>query len=93
MGQAEAAADQAAAGKNVLNLFRGGACGHVKILGDLAEYEISNAATNQECLKTGVLQFPNHINGVWAKLPEPDPVFGLGYGEKIINIVLRAVTG
>jgi hypothetical protein len=50
MGQAESPADQPTAGKYLLDLFRCGAGSHVKILGDLSQQEITNAATDDKRL-------------------------------------------
>jgi hypothetical protein len=67
MRQAKAAADQAAAGKDFLHLFRRSTRSHVEILWDFSEQQIADAAADQECLEPGVLQVPNDIDGMRAE--------------------------
>jgi hypothetical protein len=93
VGQAKSPADQAASWKNVLHFFRRSAGGHVKILGDFSEQQITNAAAHQKCFVTCILQVANDFGRVPAEFFQPDAMFGLGNGDKIINIVLRAETG
>jgi hypothetical protein len=93
MGKAESPPDQPAAWKNVLDFFGRSAGGHIEILGDFSEQQVANAAAHQKCFVTRILQVADNFGRVPAKFFQPNAMFGLGNGDKIINIVLRAVTG
>jgi hypothetical protein len=93
MGQAKPAADQAAARKDILNLLGSSARGHVKILGHFPEQQVANASADKKCFEACILQVTNDFNRVRAEFSQPNSVLGLGNGEIIINIGLRAVTG
>ena len=68
MRQAEPAANQPAARKDILNFLGRGTGGHVEILGNLAQQQISNAAAYDKSLKTGFLQFAHNMGRVRAKV-------------------------
>ena len=87
--QAKAAADQAAARKHFLDLFRGGAGGHVEVLGRLAQKQVPHAAANDIRFVAGVLEFLDDLAGVRAKLFEPDAVLSLCDGDVFFDVGLR----
>jgi hypothetical protein len=89
MSQAESPADQAAAGENLLYLLRRRAGGNVEILRHLAQQQVANTAADDKSLEAGVLQFTNDIGGVRTELLQPDPVLGLGDGDKLVDGGLR----
>ena len=66
--QAEAAADQAAVAEQALDLLRGGAGGHVEILGRAADQQVAHSATHQECAETCFAQSIQHAQGIRAHL-------------------------
>ena len=68
MCQAESAADQTAARKDILNLFGRGAGGHVEILGNLAQQQITNTTADNKSFKSSFLQFTYDIGRVWAEV-------------------------
>jgi len=93
VGQSETAADQAAAWKHVLDLLGGRTGGYIEVLGRLTEQQVAHTAADNEGLETGLLQAANNIRCMRAKLLEPYPVLGLGYGIEVFNDDLRFVTG
>ncbi len=68
VGQAESTADQPATRKDILNLFRRGACSHVEILWNFTQQQIPNAATDYKSLETSFLQFAYYIGRVRAEV-------------------------
>jgi len=68
VGQAKPAADQPAAWKNVLDLFGRGAGGHVEVLGNFTQQQISNAAAHDKSLEARFLQFADDFACVRAKV-------------------------
>jgi len=93
VGKPEAAADQAAAWKNVLDFLGRRTGGDIKVLGRLAQQQVAHTAADDERFETRLLQAANDIRRVRAKLLEPYPVLGLGYGNEVVNDDLRFVTG
>jgi hypothetical protein len=93
MRQAEAATDQPTTRKDVLHFLRSCARGHIEVFWNLAQQKIAHASPDDECFETRVLQVTNHFSRMRAKFLEPDPVLGLGNGDKLFDDDLRFVTG
>ena len=68
MSQAESAADQPAAWKHVLNLFRRGACGHVEVLGVFTQYQITDTAAHDKSFEARFLELADDLGRVWAEV-------------------------
>ncbi|MOA05523.1 hypothetical protein D3C78_1251250 [compost metagenome] len=69
MGQLEAAADHPGVAELGADLLRGGAGGHVVVLGLHAEQHVAHAAADQVGLVAGMLQALDHIDRIAAELP------------------------
>jgi hypothetical protein len=93
MRQAESAADQPAAGKNLLHFLGRGAGGDIEVFGRLAQQQVAYAAAHDKGLETGFLQVADYFARMRAKLLEPDSVLGLQDGDEIFNDDLRFMTG
>src|SRR5690606_24584865 len=66
MHDLEPAADDAAAAKQLADLFGAGVRGDVEILRALAEQQVAHAAADQEALVAGCAQARHHLEGALA---------------------------
>ncbi|KAG1253769.1 hypothetical protein G6F65_017320 [Rhizopus arrhizus] len=74
VGQAEAAADQAAVAEQLLDLFGRGVGGHVEILGLAIDQQVTHRAADKVGAEAGIAQAIKHAQGVRADVLAGDRV-------------------
>ena len=78
MGQTESPADQPGIAEQLAHLLRMGIGRDVEILGLEPQEEIADAAADQKCLETGLLQPVQDFQGILGNLGPADSVVGTG---------------
>jgi hypothetical protein len=85
MGQAETAANQPRARKNLFDLLGCGVSCNIKILWYLTQQQVTHAATNYVGFKTILLQTTDNLCGMWAKLLDRNTMFRDWNNDVICN--------